>query len=107
MHPGRGARERKNMAEKKDATDEVVMKSEKEYWNERVPFKAFKDNGKYKDDLVVGINGKLWRIQRGVKIMIPRNVREVIYQSMDQDAATANLIERESNAYNDASRWLN
>ncbi|MBQ4436674.1 MAG: hypothetical protein IJK86_03860 [Lachnospiraceae bacterium] len=95
------------MAEKKDATDEVVMKSEKEYWNERVPFKAFKDNGKYKDDLVVGINGKLWRIQRGVKIMIPRNVREVIYQSMDQDAATANLIERESNAYNDASRWLN
>ena len=95
------------MAEKKDATDEVVMKSEKEYWNERVPFKAFKDDGKYKDDLVVGINGKLWRIQRGVKIMIPRNVREVIYQSMDQDAATANLIERESNAYNDASRWLN
>lgn len=95
------------MAEKKDATDEVVMKSEKEYWNERVPFKAFKDNGKYKDDLVVGINGKLWRIQRGVEIMIPRNVREVIYQSMDQDAATANLIERESNAYNDASRWLN
>ncbi len=107
MHPGRGARERKNMAERKDATDEVVMKSEKEYWNERVPFKAFKDNGKYKDDLVVGINGKLWRIQRGVEIMIPRNVREVIYQSMDQDAATANLIERETSAYNDASRWLN
>lgn len=107
MHPGRGARERKNMAEKKDATEEVVMKSEKEYWNERVPFKAFKDNGKYKDDLVVGINGKLWRIQRGVEVMIPRNVREVIYQSMDQDAATANLIERESNAYNDAARWLN
>lgn len=95
------------MAEKKDATEEVVMKSEKEYWNERVPFKAFKDNGKYKDDLVVGINGKLWRIQRGVEVMIPRNVREVIYQSMDQDAATANLIERESNAYNDAARWLN
>ena len=95
------------MAEKKDATDEVVMKSEKEYWNERVPFKAFKDNGKYKDDLVVGINGKLWRIQRGVEVMIPRNVREVIYQSMDQDAATASLIERESNAYNDAARWLN
>ncbi len=95
------------MAERKDATDEVVMKSEKEYWNERVPFKAFKDNGKYKDDLVVGINGKLWRIQRGVEIMIPRNVREVIYQSMDQDAATANLIERETSAYNDASRWLN
>lgn len=95
------------MAEKKDATDEVVMKSEKEYWNERVPFKAFKDNGKYKDDLVVGINGKLWRIQRGVEIMIPRNVREVIYQSMDQDAATANLIERETSAYNNASRWLN
>lgn len=95
------------MAEKKDATEEVVKKSEREYWNELVPFKAFRDNGKYSDDLIAGINGKIWRIKRGVEVMIPRNVREVISQSMDQDAATANLIERESSAYNDASRWLN
>ena len=33
--------------------------------NERVPFMAFKDNDKYKDDLIVIVNGKTWQIQRG------------------------------------------
>ena len=52
-----------------------------------VPFRAFKDNGKYRDDIVVIINGVAWTIQRGVEVMIPQNVYEVIRQSEEQKAA--------------------
>lgn len=101
------------MAEKKKVTDEpetkkeLTPKEEKAYWAELVPFRAFKDNGKYADDIIVGVNGKFWQIKRGEDVMIPRNVREVIYQSMEQDAATANLIERESSRFEEESRRYN
>ena len=62
------------------------------YLRERVPFYAFKDSGKYKDDIVVGVNGRIWRIKRGEQVMIPRYVYEVIANSMDQDGKTADLI---------------
>ena len=73
--------------------------NERKYWSERVPFKAFKDNGRYKDDIIVGWNGKMYRIQRGKEVMIPRAVREIIYESMEQDQRTAELIEREENKF--------
>lgn len=76
----------------------------KAYWNERVPFRAFRDNGKYKDDIIVGLNGKMYRIKRGVEVMIPRNVREIIYQSMEQDERTAQLIENETTTYIEESK---
>lgn len=41
---------------------------------ERLPFKAIKDNGNYKDDLVVFVNGQRFQIQRGKLVMIPRKV---------------------------------
>lgn len=41
---------------------------------ERLPFKAIKDNGSYKDDLVVFVNGQRFQIQRGKLVMIPRKV---------------------------------
>lgn len=62
------------------------------YWDELVPFRAFKDAGKYNDDITVGVNGKIWRIKRGVDLMIPRKVREVIMNSMDLEAKTADMI---------------
>ena len=73
---------------------------ERAYWRERVPFRAFKDSGRYKDDIIVGLNGKVYVIKRGVEVMIPRNVREIILQSMEQDERTAELIEREEDKYN-------
>ena len=42
--------------------------------NELVPFFAFRDNDKYKDDIFVGWNGKGYQIQRGKQVMIPRGV---------------------------------
>ena len=89
------------MATTKKEPEEIVEKPVdlKKYWSERVPFRAFKDGGRYKDDIVVGLNGKTYVIQRGKDVMIPRNVREIIYQSMEQDEKTAELIEREENRF--------
>ena len=92
------------MATKKtEVIEEKVVENpidERAYWRERVPFRAFKDSGRYKDDIVVGLNGKVYVIKRGVEVMIPRNVREIILQSMEQDERTAELIEREEDKYN-------
>ncbi len=57
-----------------------------------VEIELFKDNGKYKDDMTVLVNGKCWKIQRGVKVKVPRYVALVIENSLKQDRATAQLI---------------
>jgi len=61
-----------------------------EYLKQKVPFQAFKDNDKYKDDIVVIINGKTWVIQRGKHVMIPRYVKHVIENSERQKVHSAN-----------------
>ena len=67
--------------------------------NNLVPIRLFKDGDKYKDDVFVAVNGRSWQIRRGETVMVPDYVAEVLEQSMAQDTATANLIERESSAY--------
>ena len=89
--------------EEKDPRDMTPEEAEK-YWSEKVPFRAFKDSGKYRDDIVVGLNGKLTVIQRGKDVMIPRNVREIILQSMAQDEATADLIDSYEQAFLNESK---
>ena len=64
-----------------------------------VPIRLFKDNDKYKDDVFVAVNGRSFQIKRGETVQVPAYVAEVLEQSMAQDNATANLIERESSAY--------
>lgn len=66
---------------------------------EKVPVHLFKDNGKYKDDVFVAVNGRSFQIKRGETVMVPRFVAEILEQSMAQDQATANLIERQSDEY--------
>lgn len=94
------------MAEKKkeDAVVEEQPVDIRAYWREKVPFKAFKDNGRYKDDLDVGYNGKRYVIKRGVEVMIPRAVAEILYQSMEQDQRAAEYMERESSYYAEETR---
>lgn len=102
------------MAEKKTKPVETVETEEpfvepepvdlKKYWAERVPFRAFRDSGKYKDDITVGWNGRTYLIQRGVEVMIPRAVREILYQSEEQDTRTAALIDQKTNEYRAESR---
>lgn len=99
------------MATKKieaEATTEV--KQEKTEANdpmkELVDFYAFKDNGKYKDDIIVGINGKFLRIMRGKRVKIPRPYYDVLMQSQEQDAKTANMMENLQEDYEHAKRVL-
>ncbi len=73
---------------------------------ELVDFYAFKDNDKYKSDIFVAVNGKTYRIQRGKHVRIPRYVAEVLRRSMEQDAATADMIEREAASYDAAAKVL-
>lgn len=86
------------MAEKKE-TNKVIEKSQQEWLNEKIPFRAFKDNDKYKDDICVGINGKNWVIQRGVQVFIPRFVYFALEDAERQKASAANISEKYSNEF--------
>ena len=78
-------------AEEKEA--EVSAEKEKTAEEERVKIKLFKDNKDYKDDLTVGVNGKLYIIKRGIEVEVPKSVAEVIENSIKQDQETADMIE--------------
>ena len=55
------------------------------YLNEKVPVKLFKDSSRYKDDVYVSVNGHNFQIQRGVEVMVPRYVKEVLDNSDAQE----------------------
>lgn len=81
-----------NAEEEKAGNDVSINKKP-----EMVEIELFKDNGRYKDDAVVGVNGKLYTIQRGVRTKVPRAVFEVLQNSKKQDlAATAFMEEQEA-----------
>ena len=80
---------------------------ERQYMAEKVPIELFKDNGKYKGDVLVCVNGERLLIQRGKRVEIPRKFALVLEESAKQDAATANLIESESSRYEAEAAALN
>ena len=59
---------------------------------EKVRIKLFKDNGRYKGDLFVSVNGVNYMIRRGVEVEVPRAVAEVLEHSQHQDDLTAARI---------------
>lgn len=64
-----------------------------------VKLKLFKDNGQYKDDVFVAVNGRTFQIVRGVEVEVPECVVEVLEHSEAQDRRTAELMERLESAY--------
>ena len=81
---------------------EAEVKEEKELDPMRkVKIHLFKDAGKYKDDMVVGYNGRMFKIQRGVDVEVPWAVAEIIRESLEQDQATAELIMKEEQDFID------
>ena len=78
----------------------------KEWWDEPVTVQLFKDDGNYKDDVFVSVNGKTWQIKRGYKVQVPRFVAEVLNQSMEQDMQTATMITEKEQAYTDAEKKI-
>ena len=59
---------------------------------EKVRIKLFKDNGRYKGDLFVSVNGVNYKIRRGVEVEVPKAVAEVLEHSQRQDDLTAARI---------------
>lgn len=49
-----------------------------------VKLRLFKDNGKYKEPVFVGVNGKTYMIERGKEVEVPIYVAEVLRNSEDQ-----------------------
>lgn len=74
---------------------------------ERVRIKLFKDDKDYKDDFVCGINGKIYQIQRGVYVDVPKSVAEIIEHSESQDARTAMMIEQLVTETSEKAKQLN
>lgn len=67
--------------------------------DELVEVKLFKDNGKYKDDVFVGVNGESIAIKRGERVKIKRKFAELLDNSDKQDYETSLLIERKSGEF--------
>ena len=96
----------KIVAEAKAATSgelteeqKAAIEKDKAYWDELVPVKLFKDNGKYKDDVFVAVNGETCAIKRGEKVMIKRKFAEVLDLSDMQDYETSQLMEQKEKEF--------
>lgn len=56
-----------------------------EAWlQERVEVELFADDDKYSGSVFVGVNGKTYEIKRGVPVMVPRFVAQVLKNAKDQ-----------------------
>lgn len=82
------------MAEKKnDGTVQAAQAPETTTEKqETVKIKLFKDNGRYKGDVYVSVNGRRYQIQRGVEVEVPAEVAEVLEHSQRQDNLAASRI---------------
>ena len=76
------------MAKAKTKKFETIEK-ENAYYNELVTVKLFKDNGRYKDDVFVGVNGVGMIVPRGVEVKIPRKYAIALDNSQIQDGESA------------------
>ncbi len=64
-----------------------------DYYNESVPVMLVKDNGRYREDVTVTVNGVNYQIQRGVSVMVPRSVALVLERSQQQELAAQAYVE--------------
>lgn len=61
---------------------------------ELVDIKLFKDTGKYKDDVTVGLNGEFIRIKRGERVQIKRKFANVLDDAEEQEYKAAMMIDK-------------
>lgn len=80
------------MAETKAKTEAVGVTDS---GDELVTIQLMRDNGRYKDDVFVCVNGVGCTIKRGVPVQIKRKYAEALEHSLEQDARTAELIATE------------
>lgn len=74
--------------------------------DEMVEIELFYDGERYKDDVFVQVNGKSVLIKRGEKVKVTKAVAEVIQNSLQQKAQTAELMSKLQRDYQLASKYL-
>ena len=92
------------MAAKTNTTAENTAKKSfdaKEYYNELVCVKLFKDNNRYKDDVFVSVNGVGMIVPRGVEVKIPRKYAEALQNSELQSSFA---VEYQTKLQSDAAK---
>ena len=62
-----------------------------EYLEERVPVMLYKDGEKYKDDVVLAINGEKIQIKRGATVYIKRKYMSLLENQYRQQMVATNL----------------
>lgn len=90
-------------AAKPEGVPPEILANEKRM-QELVEIKLFKDNGKYKDDVFVAVNGQAFLIKRGETVKVPRYVKEVLDNSMRQDEYAAKYAEDMADKYESDSK---
>ena len=81
------------------AAKKAALVENKARMEELVDVKLFKDNGKYKDPVFVGVNGETIAIERGVLVKVKRKFAEVLEASDKQDYQTSKMIEAKSDEF--------
>lgn len=71
----------------------ATKETKKNYLDEEVEIMLHKDDGRYKDDVVVILNGTAMVVPRGKKVKIKRKYALIIEQSLGQKAITSARIE--------------
>lgn len=74
--------------------------------DEMVEIELFYDGERYKDDVFVQVDGKSVLIKRGEKVKVTKAVAEVIQNSLQQKAQTAELTSKLQRDYQAASKYL-
>ena len=94
--PPYGGRRTYNKEEYTRATRKMTDRAAEAWLSEPVTVHLFRDNGSYKEDKIVTVNGETVRIPRGEDVTIARRFALVLAQGEAQDARTGALIERET-----------
>ena len=59
--------------------------------------KLFKDNGQYKDDVFVAVNGRAFQIMRGVEVEVPLCAAEVLENARMMESTARSYVDRMAN----------
>ena len=92
-------RQIEELKEEAPAVVSSVRDTNESYLNDYVDIRLFKDNGKYKEPLYVGINGKNCMIPRGEFVRIKRKFAFLIEQSEIQEMKAAETLQQAKDRY--------
>ena len=90
-----------------ETTEEVKAEAKpEEKPDDWVNVYLMRDSDKYKGDVFVQVNGVGYIIQRGKNVKVPKAVAEVLQNSQEQDSRTAELIDQETEKFENGLKTL-